>query len=164
MKGRQNINASELQKMSIALWLFSKEGLTFWFYQKSPHPLRLSVSLQISISIKSTFLNQRNYLAKEFLVKQDHQRWGYGTVERFAKKLNKDKRKEQRNNYILIWGGSSSVSIFFTSAFAPLALRPCVRRICRWYEGSWHSLDFYWLSTNFYWLSTDFHWLSTDFY
>ena len=30
------------------------------------------------------------------------------------KKLNKDKRKEQRNYYILIWGGSSSVSIFFT--------------------------------------------------
>ena len=35
------------------------------------------------------------------------------------RKLNKDKRKEQRNNYILIWGGSSSASIFFTSAFAP---------------------------------------------
>ena len=96
--------------------------------------------------------------------KQDHQRWGYSTVERFAKKLNKDKRKGQRKNYILIWGGSSSVSIFFTSAFAPSALRPCVCRICRWYEGSWHSLDFYWLSSNFYWLSTDFYWFSTDFY
>ena len=24
---------------------------------------------------------------------KDHQRWGYSTVERFAKKLNKDKRK-----------------------------------------------------------------------
>ena len=65
------------------------------------------------------------------LVEQDHQRWEYSTVERFAKKLNKDKRKEQRNNYILIWGGSSSVSIFFTSAFAPSALRSCVCRICR---------------------------------
>ena len=85
-------------------------------------------------------------------------------MERFAKKLNKDKRKGQRKNYILIWGGSSSVSIFFTSAFAPSALRPCVCRICRWYEGSWHSLDFYWFSTDFYWLSTDFYWISTDFY
>ena len=80
------------------------------------------------------------------------------------KDLNKDKRKEQRDNYILIWGGSSSVSIFFTSAFVPLALRLCVCRICRWYEVSWHSLDFYWLSTNFYLLSTDFYWLPTDFY
>ena len=45
---------------------------------------------------------------------QDHQRWGYSTVERFEeKKLNKDKRKEQRNNYILKWGGSSSVCIFY---------------------------------------------------
>ena len=74
--------------------------------------------------------------------RQDHQRWGYSTVERFDKKLNKDKRKEQRNNHILIWGGSSSVSIFFRSAFAPSALRPCECRICRWYEGSSHSLDF----------------------
>ena len=52
-----------------------------------------------------------------------------------VKKLNKDKRKEQRNNYILIWGGSSCVSIFFPSAFAPSALRPCECRICRCYEG-----------------------------
>ena len=51
------------------------------------------------------------------------------------KKLNKDKRKEQRNNYILIWGGSSCVSIFFTLAFAPSALRPCECRIGRCYEG-----------------------------
>ena len=70
-----------------------------------------------------------------FWRKQDHQRWGYSTVERFKKKLNEDKRKEQRNNYILIWGGSSCVSIFFTSAFAPSALRPCECRICRCYEG-----------------------------
>ena len=77
------------------------------------------------------------------------------------KDLNKDKRKEQRYDYILIWGGSSSVSIFFTSAFVPLALRLCVCRIC---EVSWHSLDFYWLSTNFYLLSMDFYWLPTDFY
>ena len=51
------------------------------------------------------------------------------------KKTKKDKRKEQRNNYILIWGGSSYVSIFFTSAFALSALRPCEGRICRCYEG-----------------------------
>ena len=41
----------------------------------------------------------------------------------WEKKLDKDKRKEQRNNYILIWGGSSSVSIFFMPTFAPSALR-----------------------------------------
>ena len=39
-------------------------------------------------------------------------------------KLNKDKRKEQRNNYILIWAGSSSV--FFMWAFALSPLRPCI--------------------------------------
>ena len=68
-------------------------------------------------------------------LQQDHQRWGYSTVERFKKKLNKDKRKEQRTNYTLIWGGSSCVSIFFMSAFAPSALRLCECRIYRCYEG-----------------------------
>ena len=46
------------------------------------------------------------------------------------KKLNKDKRKEQRNNYILIWGGSSSMNIFLTSAFSSLQ-RPTLRKCLR---------------------------------
>ena len=41
------------------------------------------------------------------------------------KDLNKDKRKEQRNNNILIWGGLSSVSIFYVGlrAFGAQAMR-----------------------------------------
>ena len=79
------------------------------------------------------------------------------------KDLNKDKRI--RNNFILIWGGSSSVSIFLTLAFAPSAPRPCICRIYRWlYVGCWLSSVFYWLSTDFYWLYMDFYWLSSEFY
>ena len=36
---------------------------------------------------------ERNHPLKK---RQDHQRWGYSTVERFAKKMNKDKRKGKR--------------------------------------------------------------------
>ena len=61
----------------------------------------------------------------QIMSEQDHQRWGYSTVERLKKNLKKDKRKEQRNNYILIWGGSSSVSIFYVGlrAFGAHAVR-----------------------------------------
>ena len=34
-------------------------------------------------------------ISSDELMKQNHQRWGYSTVERFAKKLNKDKEKNK---------------------------------------------------------------------
>ena len=72
-----------------------------------------------------TFLGKPDWLG---FFKQDHQRWRYSTVERFEEKeLNKDKRKEQRNNYILIWGGSSSISIFY------VYIRAFGAEVCRIY-------------------------------
>ena len=39
------------------------------------------------------------------------------------------KEKNKEITIFFIWGGSSSVNIFFSLAFAPLTLRPCVVRM-----------------------------------
>ena len=64
---------------------------------------QLKIELLSQWKLEAESRNSAFYCIKtgdfEFLqisVKQDHQRWGYSTVERFAKKLNKDKRKGQR--------------------------------------------------------------------
>ena len=64
----------------------------------------------------------------------------------------------------MIWRRSSSVSIFFTSAFPPLPLRPCICKTYTWYVGSWNSLDFYWLLLNLYWLLLTLFWLLLTLY
>ena len=73
-----------------------------------------------------------------------------------------EQKKRIRNNF-LIWGGLSSVSIFFTSNISLIICRTD-SLVFYWLSTDfyWHYMDFYWLSLVFYLLSTDFYWLSTD--
>ena len=72
----------------------------------SSHVFSLRTHLKTRSEEKSNECNQCNFIAgipfedtfentQWRKVKQDHQRWG-STVERFAKKMNKDNRKGQR--------------------------------------------------------------------
>ena len=79
-------------------------------------------------------------------------------MERFAKILNKDKRKEQRNNYILKWGGLSRVSF---SLHWPLHLRRSDRAYVE-YVGDMKVADTLWTSTDSLLTSTDALLTSTD--
>ena len=132
-----------------------KTRLTMEDGQTFPADRQLSITFNMTRMKSRTVVKLSNL--REAPTKQDHQRWGYSTVERFAKRLNKDKRQEQRNNYILIWGGSSSVSIFYAG------LR---RSGCAYvgYVADMKVADTLWTSTNSLLTSTDSRRTSTDFY
>ena len=100
----------------------------------------------------------RSFKRSSIYNKQDHQRWGYSTVERFQ-----EREKKKKSDKAIFWNGEDRQAIaFFTSTFAPLAFPKISLRFPKDFPkiSSRFPQDFSEISPRF---PQDFHKISTRF-